>query len=135
MYTRGVETRFALDDLVQGRIDEAIRFAASQAPDFSEELRYRLYLQCKMAELSLKAAGDLLFVGVSWGKSTHAILRYLDGKLDGKKIWLLDKWQGLHRGHREVIKSDFCMDVEHIKGAFEYSKVPIKIVEDYAPDG
>src|SRR6188474_2851061 len=95
----GVLTRFALDDVLDPEIDDAVRFAASHDPGYYEGLRYRLYLNCKFAETTVAIPGDLLFAGVSFGKSTHAVLKYLGSRLGLKKTWLIDKWEGRIGAH------------------------------------
>jgi hypothetical protein len=123
-----MQTDYSAVPLHTGRYAEIFERAAPIDPNFSPELiRYRVYNICQAARWALRADGDFLCAGVSFGVAPRTVFEFLNFPATGRSYHLLDPFDpaksGPFNGDANLVLRQYPADAK------------IVIHRAYAPEG
>lgn len=127
-------TGFATPDLDADPFGRAFDETIAETPGAGrpEAIRARTYHVSRFAELALGAKGDLLFVGVAWGLFPRCVWRLLGNRLQGRKMILVDPWDGLWSESNRHAHDTYTSDMKEIERIFGH--MPVQYCRGHAPE-
>jgi len=104
-------------------------------------VHWRVYVACWLAERASSLGGDLIECGVNRGGVSRAIVSYLGAKLQGRRFYLLDTFQGIpvsilsdrEMRHNKYFKENYTECYQDVLNTFrEFPEV--SVVRGLVPD-
>jgi hypothetical protein len=80
----------------------------------SDRWRYRLYNVCMFAEACRGIPGDFVIAGVSWGVAPRIVYDYVDLSNLGKKLHLIDPFEGIVANDSTAVSSRYNCDPDYV---------------------
>lgn len=91
----GLYTQHCADFMGEERFAQAYAHGEATGSWGGAAVHWRVYIACWLAERASSLAGDLIECGVNRGGIARAIVSYLGQKLNGKRFYLLDTFEGI----------------------------------------
>ena len=132
---QGVSTPHSMDALHSGRFREIFEKYLPLDPFRDKnDIRLRVYNVCHFAQHALRAPGDFVFAGVSFGVTPRVAHEYLDFQSRDRSFHLVDPFSGVNNAADPSLNPEYNADVEYVRKQYS-SQARIVFHRVFIPDG
>lgn len=137
----GLYTMHCADFMQEERFARAYAAGEATGSWSGAAVHWRVYVACWLAERASNLEGDLIECGVNRGGISRAIVSYLGAKLQGRRFYLLDTFQGIpvsvlsdrEKLHDKYFKENYTECYQDVLNTFkEFPEV--SVVRGLVPD-